>query len=521
MPEPLCTIHVDGQPLEGRAGASLAVTLLQAGCTRFRSSCTGQDRAPLCGMGTCYECQVRVDGRWCGPAWSRCGTAWRCAPVSEVARVDLAVVGAGPAGMAAAAAAAGQGRRVWVLDEGFRPGGQIWRHRPGEAPPGARRLLAALAAGGVQVLGGASVFDAWRQDRAWRLAVSTARGRLDLEAPALVLACGARERFAPFPGWTLPGVLGAGGGQALLKEGLDLAGRPGAGGGQRPPAAAGGRGGAPPRRAAPGHPGTGPLARVLGLAPLLATRPAKALQALGLGWATLGSPYRPGWWVAEAVGDGRLEQVRITDGRGARLLPCRWLFCGFGLVPNLELGRHLGCALAGEALEVDGAQGTSQEGIYAAGEVCGIAGLEAALAEGRIAGLAAAGAWDPDSREGRPWPGTAAGPGPWAAAWRTCSPPGRAPGPAPPGHAGVPLRGRALLGHRSGLGCPGDQAVHPGRHGPLPGAGVRPHPGPAFRARAGHGAPAGEVRAGGGPGGPGRGLARKGALERGTIQATF
>ena len=140
---------------------------------------------------------------------------------------------------------------------------------------------------------------------------------------------------------------------------------------------------------------------MLGLAPLLATRPAKALQALGLGWATLGSPYRPGWWVAEAVGDGRLEQVRITDGRGARLLPCRWLFCGFGLVPNLELGRHLGCALAGEALEVDGAQGTSQEGIYAAGEVCGIAGLEAALAEGRIAGLAAAGAWDPDSREGR------------------------------------------------------------------------------------------------------------------------
>jgi len=63
MPERPCTLRVDGQPLEGPAGASLAVTLLQAGCTRFRSSCTGQDRAPLCGMGTCYECQVRVDGR--------------------------------------------------------------------------------------------------------------------------------------------------------------------------------------------------------------------------------------------------------------------------------------------------------------------------------------------------------------------------------------------------------------------------------------------------------------------------
>jgi len=144
-----------------------------------------------------------------------------------------------------------------------------------------------------------------------------------------------------------------------------------------------------------------PWGRVLGLAPLLAARPAKALQALGLGWATRGAPYRPGWWVAEALGGERLEQVRITDGRRERVLPCRWLFCGFGLVPNLELGRHLGCVLAGGTLAVDGAQRTSLEGVYAAGEVCGVAGVDAALAEGRIAGLAAAGAWDPDSQEGR------------------------------------------------------------------------------------------------------------------------
>ena len=64
MPPPeSCTIRVDGQPLRATPGASLAVTLLQAGLTRFRQSCSGQDRAPLCGMGTCYECWVRVDGR--------------------------------------------------------------------------------------------------------------------------------------------------------------------------------------------------------------------------------------------------------------------------------------------------------------------------------------------------------------------------------------------------------------------------------------------------------------------------
>lgn len=59
-----CTICVDGAPVEAREGESLAVALLRAGVPAFRQSCGGQGRAPLCGMGTCYECQVRVDGRW-------------------------------------------------------------------------------------------------------------------------------------------------------------------------------------------------------------------------------------------------------------------------------------------------------------------------------------------------------------------------------------------------------------------------------------------------------------------------
>ena len=59
-----CIIQLDGQPVAAVLGESLAVVLLRAGHFRFRQSCTGQTRAPLCGMGTCYECQVQVAGFW-------------------------------------------------------------------------------------------------------------------------------------------------------------------------------------------------------------------------------------------------------------------------------------------------------------------------------------------------------------------------------------------------------------------------------------------------------------------------
>jgi len=324
-------------------------------------------------------------------------------PVSHASRsiqAQLAVVGAGPAGLAAAAAAAGRGLRVCVLDETFRPGGQIWRHLPGEEPPEARRLLAALASPLVQVRSGVSVFDGWREGDGWRLAGSGPGGRLVVEAGAVLLACGAREEFSPFPGWTLPGVMGAGGGQAVLKEGLDLGGEATLVAGSGPlllqVAATAREHGA----RLLGVLEQAPWSSLTGMAPVLAARPGKALQALRLGWALGGRPYRPGWWVKEARGADRLENVLITDGRREVRVPCRWLFCGLGLVPNLELGRLLGCALDGGALGVDDGQRTSLPGVYAAGEVCGVAGVDAALAEGRIAALAAAGAWDPASPEG-------------------------------------------------------------------------------------------------------------------------
>jgi sarcosine oxidase subunit alpha len=64
MSKERCSITVDGRPLAATAGESLAVALLQGGHLRFRESCSGQGRAPLCGMGTCYECRVWVADRW-------------------------------------------------------------------------------------------------------------------------------------------------------------------------------------------------------------------------------------------------------------------------------------------------------------------------------------------------------------------------------------------------------------------------------------------------------------------------
>ncbi|HSJ15792.1 MAG TPA: FAD-dependent oxidoreductase, partial [Longimicrobiales bacterium] len=139
------------------------------------------------------------------------------------AAVDVLIVGAGPAGIATAVHAAGAGHRVLVVDEGARPGGQIWRHpEAGAAPREAVGWLARLAAAGIEVLSGTTVFDA---PVPGALRVLRGTDAATIRYQQLVIATGARELLLPFPGWTLPGVIGVGGAQALLKAGLDVRGR--------------------------------------------------------------------------------------------------------------------------------------------------------------------------------------------------------------------------------------------------------------------------------------------------------
>lgn len=307
--------------------------------------------------------------------------------MAETLRAGVVVVGGGPAGIAAAASAAGCGASVLLLDSAPAPGGQVWSHR-GRPPLPARRWLARLSRSGATRVAGATVFDAPEPG----VLLAELEGKaLRVAYERLVLATGARELFLPFPGWTLPGVVGAGAAHALLAAGASFAGKRVVVAGSGPlllvVAAALARGGA--RVVAVLE--QAPASELRDLALPLAARPAKLLQGAAARLRLAGVPYRTGWWVREATGDGRVAGCLATDGREERRLECDVLACGFGLVPNLELPRLLGCAVSGGAVAVDASQRTSVPEVFAAGELLGIGGASQALSTGTAAGLAAAG----------------------------------------------------------------------------------------------------------------------------------
>lgn len=302
---------------------------------------------------------------------------------------DVVVIGAGPAGLAAARAAALSGARIALVDDNPRAGGQVWRQGPER--DAAKPLHDALKELDTQA--DLTFFFSTRVIAAapakTLLLESSDHGGVYLSYGRLILCTGARERLLPCRGWTLPGVTGAGGLQALIKGGVPVSG-------QRIVIA-----------------GSGPLliaalatardagARVLAVveqAPRsavarfgvsLAATPSKLWQAARLTRGFFGVPYWTDSVVREVSGNGRVEAVTIARGTREMTLACDRVALGYGLVPNLTLAQALGCAVGEGGIVVDDLQRTSVGDVLAAGECTGIGGAELATSEGAIAGYVA------------------------------------------------------------------------------------------------------------------------------------
>ncbi len=217
---------------------------------------------------------------------------------------------------------------------------------------------------------------------------------LEIGFGKLILATGARELFLPFPGWTLPGVMGVGGLQALVKSGLPISGKRVVVAGSGPlllaVAAYFRKHGASVKLIAE-QASRSALAR-FGLQ--LFRSPGKLVQAAGLQLSLRGISYRFGTWVEAAEGNGHLERVRLRHQSESWIEDCEYAAIAYGLYPNTELASLLGCNIEDEVVAVDELQRTSIDNVFCAGECTGIGGLELSLVEGEIAGYASLGQVD-------------------------------------------------------------------------------------------------------------------------------
>ena len=320
---------------------------------------------------------------------------------------DVVVVGAGPAGMAAASVTAAAGLATLLLDENAGPGGQVWRaikttpvmSRPilGEDYWKGQETLAAFEASDATYLPGATV---WSLDRNLEIGISAGGTARMIKAHRVIIATGALERPFPVSGWTLPGVMTVGGAQTLLKAS-----------------------------------GLIPRGRVVlaGAGPLLWLYADQLLKAGGKiqaildttdkiaragaarhAWQFARSPYlAKGLRLMTAVrrsvrviggitelgveGSGAVETVLYRRGHHQpERMPADTVLLHQGVVPNVNLAMAAGVEHRWDdgqlcfqpVLDADGATGI--DGISIAGDGAGIAGAEAAVERGRLAGIAAA-----------------------------------------------------------------------------------------------------------------------------------
>jgi len=346
----------------------------------FRTSVTGEPRAPVCGMGVCHECRVTLgdDAHQLAcmlPDEPRASASGAARTAHREERCDVLVVGGGPAGIAAARAARAAGADVLLLDEHPALGGPIYRalESPWPAPPRVAARTRIIAAPGDGLLA---------EDDA---------GSLRVRHRVLILAPGARELLLPFPGWTLPGVFGAGGLQLLAKGGWPVAGKRIVVGGTGPLLRAAAAGLRKLGARIAGIAELAPAGRVARFGVRLAAHPGKLAQAAALSAALAGVPIWSRARIRRAHGEGRVTAATVEIAGRSRTIDCDLIAVGFGLVPAIELPLLVGCTVADERVVVDELCATTASGVYCAGEATGIGGIDKAIVEGEIAGAAAAG----------------------------------------------------------------------------------------------------------------------------------
>jgi D-hydroxyproline dehydrogenase subunit alpha len=329
-------------------------------------------------------------------------------------QTDVAVVGAGPAGLSAALEASRAGASVALIDEYARPGGQYFKQVPeafrvldqsakGRDYRAGQELMARLQDERIRLMTDTLVWGAFEPHVLELYSGGECRR---VRAERVVVATGAYDRPVAFPGWTLPGVITAGAAQSLVKSQWVLPGQrvllAGSGPFQLPVAAQLIKAGAQVVEILEAARVGGWLTRV----PSVWRHLDKVNEAKDYLGAILKArvPYQFGWTVIEARGDGRVEEAVLAQLDGEwrpvpgteRVLAVDTVCTGFGFLPSLQLPRLLGCRSEWDAELVawvtahDADQRTSVDGVFVAGETTGTGGHDVAMAEGAVAGGMAA-----------------------------------------------------------------------------------------------------------------------------------
>lgn len=322
---------------------------------------------------------------------------------------DVLVIGAGPAGSEAALSAASCGLRVLLVDEALSAGGQVYRAVPStfsgvKATPESRAgdaLRRRLVESSVNTRFGHIV---WSVTPDLRVDALSAKGPVSWRARKIIVATGAQERVVPFPGWTLPGVVGLAGATIMLKSQRILPGRRTLVAGQGPLLLAAAIGILKAGGEVAGVVDLASRGEWLAHGAALLTRPDLALR--GVGWvarlraASIPFYYRHSIRGAVQHGEneiavtiGRVDERGLPFGGGERTIVVDAVAVGNGLTASTDVTRLLRAehvfdeACGGWMPKTDADFRTSIPGLYAIGDGAGIAGAAAAEVNGCLAGL--------------------------------------------------------------------------------------------------------------------------------------